>query len=134
MKKLFQDKITLGFLKPDGEMEYSEVMDQLGIAQPEDYLKENEFYEAVVVDVQDSAMQATVRVGPAEVQMPMEEMKWAHRFSNRRIKPPAPKFPSQVVKRGDVILVQIKNTRQTPRRNKKKNTPLAGLPHWSRSQ
>lgn len=103
--ELMKKRVPYRILYPDGRLDFSEAAAEFGFQSEEDLFRSDELYNAVVVEVNDSAKNVRVAVGHSILDLPMENMKWARPYSVERQKPPEPQIPSQVVKRGDVVKV-----------------------------
>ncbi|MCR5084258.1 MAG: PBP1A family penicillin-binding protein [Succinivibrionaceae bacterium] len=76
------------------------------------YLRRNDkfFYmhAAVVTEVNDAARTATLINKDAEIlTLPWEGMSWAHRFKGDRNMGPAPKKPSEILNKGDLVYTLV---------------------------
>lgn len=73
------------------------------------FLKEGQSYQGVVLKVDDLKRTVLVEVGGTRVVIPESGFEWAHerKFSENPVWFQPVKTPSKILKRGDVILVQI---------------------------
>ncbi len=107
-RELARQRVQFGFLRPDGEMGFTEAAESMGIKSAVDYLKDWEFYEAVVTSVNDAKKLATVQVGSAELPLPLENMNWAYPYNEKKQMGAPPTRISQVLMVGDVVLIRVK--------------------------
>jgi penicillin-binding protein 1A len=92
-------------LDPEAIQSFSDELQAFIDASP---LTENAQSRAVVIDIDDSAGSATVRMGDAIGRLSVEEMRWARKPNpNRTMNQARIKRISQVLNTGDVILVTI---------------------------
>src|SRR5690606_7141236 len=78
-----------------------------GLKHEYDLLDVGESYEAVVTSINDEKKVAGVLIGAVKVEIPMSNMDWAKEIREEPGWRPPPKYPSQVLKKGDVVLVRI---------------------------
>jgi penicillin-binding protein 1A len=74
------------------------------------FLKEGKSYDAVVLSVDDFKRTILAQIAGVRVIIPESGFEWAHerKFSENPIYFPAMRTPSKILKKGDVILVEIK--------------------------
>lgn len=107
-EELILKKVPFELFMPDGRIGMLEAVEDAGISRDIDLLEADEIYEALVVEVNDRLKGARVQVGTVELDLPIENMKWARRASPEG-KPvgPEPQLPSQVLSKGDIVLVRV---------------------------
>lgn len=105
--KLIEKKIGYHLLQPDGTLDRIASFEHKGLTREEDLLEVSETYEGVVTSVDDEQKVAGVLVGASRVEIPMSNMVWAKEAREEPGWVPPPRSPSQVVKKGDVVLVRI---------------------------
>ncbi|MGE3609639.1 MAG: penicillin-binding protein 1A [Bacteriovoracaceae bacterium] len=73
------------------------------------FLQVGKSYPGVVVKVDDLKRNILIEIGGTRVIVPESGFEWAHerKFGEHPSYPPAPKTPSKILKRGDVVLVSI---------------------------
>jgi penicillin-binding protein 1A len=79
----------------------------------EQLLQSGETYRALVTDLDNGRKTITVRIGNAHAVLPYENWKWAHPYREVDGQPVTtyePRTPSQILKKGDVVLVKIDAT------------------------
>jgi penicillin-binding protein 1A len=92
--------------KSDGEMAAS----LAGVTSDDQLLTVGETYSSLVTEIDDAHKQAVVRVAGVRLTIPFDKMSWAHTYHDDQgqIKRDAPpRNPSQVVKKGDVVLAKV---------------------------
>lgn len=131
-EKLIRNTIPYEVFLPDGRMGLVEAMEDMGMFSDFDLLKEGELYEAVVTRVLNSEKKAEVMISSVALTLPMEEMKWARQVTDENTVSREPEFPSQVVKEGDVVLVQVKPyipPKEDPKKEKEKKESEEEVPY-----
>ncbi|HTL11187.1 MAG TPA: transglycosylase domain-containing protein, partial [Bdellovibrionota bacterium] len=109
-EEVIKNKLQYQLLLPDGKLGTVEAMAEAGLTSDAQLLDEGETYHAVVTDVDDRGKIARVQVGHVPAILPMAGMDWAKapvdpqtgKGTNR-----LPRLPSEVVAKGDVILVKV---------------------------
>lgn len=108
--ELIKRKIGYEVFLPDGRLDALEAMKLAGLVSDLQLLDAEELYQAVVTSVDDSKKIAGVMIGGVKADLPFEKMKWAKRAKDDR-NPNAvysePRVPSQILKKGDVVLVKL---------------------------
>jgi penicillin-binding protein 1A len=110
--KMINKKLGYEVLLPDGVVDSSAAAKAEGITSDIQLLSIGESYEAVVLNVDNKKKSTTVSIGPLQAEIAMDQMTWAHPVRQDRLEKiysDIPKLPSQVVKKGDVILAKILN-------------------------
>jgi penicillin-binding protein 1A len=110
--RLIEKRLGFQIFMPDGRMDPSEAIKAAGLSAERQLLEPGEHYQAVITSIDDSKKTAGVLIGAIKAELPMDQMKWAHAVKDE--KNPAifrgePKVPSQVVHKGEVILVKVKS-------------------------
>jgi penicillin-binding protein 1A len=108
--KLIERKVHYQMLMPDGHLDSIEAMKAAGLQFESELLEPNEFYRGIVTTIDDKRKVTGVLIGAARAELRFETMKWAKPAKDE--KNPAPSrteitLPSQVFKKGDVILVRL---------------------------
>lgn len=124
--ELYRERVPFRILYPDGRMDLNEAASELGIKTDEDLLIVDEAYKAVVLEINDRESFAKVAIGKIELTLPMRYMTWAHPFTEEKGPRPDPKTPSQVLSRGDVVLVRPLLATQDTTDTKKRPSPVRG--------
>lgn len=108
--KLIVQKLGYEFLMPDGRLDLVEAMRGAGIQSESALLETNRKYEAVVTSIDDTKKVAGVMIGAIKAEIPMDKMLWARLArdeKNPQALRPEPKLPSKVLKKGDVVWVNL---------------------------
>lgn len=107
--QLIDRAIRFSMLLPDGSLDRLEALKSANISNDAQLIQNDEVYEAIVLGVDDAKGFASVAIGSVRGEIPMEKMRWARQARpQERINPlPLPSRPSQVLRKGDVVLVRI---------------------------
>lgn len=102
--ELIEKTIPFQILMSDGKLSAAEAMRSAGIRSDAQLLEVGECEQAVVTRIDDMKKTANVMIGGVLAELTFDKMTWA--------KPRATK-PSDIVSKGDVILVKIEKALQT---------------------
>jgi penicillin-binding protein 1A len=107
--KLIERRVHYKMLMPDGHLDSIEAMKSAGLQFEGELMEPGQLYRGVVTSIDDKRKVTGVLIGAARADLPFEKMKWAK--VARDDKNPVPRseitVPSQVLKKGDVILVRL---------------------------
>jgi penicillin-binding protein 1A len=108
--KLIERRTHCQMFMPDGRLDAVEAMKAAGIQSDAGLLEPGELYRGVVTSIDERRKSAGVLIGAARAELPLDKMKWAR--PARDDKNPRPSRAeitsvSQVLKKGDVILVRV---------------------------
>ncbi|MGE0614677.1 MAG: penicillin-binding protein 1A [Bacteriovoracia bacterium] len=106
-EEMIRKKIKHSLFLPDGRMDMNEALVQAGITNDAQAVDPDRMYEAVVLRVDDAKKEAIIGLGSLEFSLPIRKMLWARKEASPGVLKPAPDRPSQVVAKGDVVLVRI---------------------------
>ncbi len=93
----------------------SKAIQQWGEAVP----SKEDLYEALVTEINDKEKVAVVSLGPYKAIIPMELMAWAKKYTENKFSSKPPVVPSDVLKKGDVILMRIADKKDLSEERKK---------------
>ena len=108
--ELVEEKLHHQVLMPDGKLDPFEALRMAGLTNESQLLDVGEIYEGVVTAIDNKKKTTSVFVGALKGELPMEKMRWAHGVrdeKNPQMSQAEPVFPSQVLKKGDVISVRV---------------------------
>ncbi|MBI3534426.1 MAG: transglycosylase domain-containing protein [Deltaproteobacteria bacterium] len=100
--KFAEKKLNFKMLMPDGRFDFIEAMKSQGYKSDLDLLEKDEIYEAIVTSIDDTKKTVGVMIGATKGELPITGLNWIK-------KPVAVKQPSQILSKGDLILVRIQN-------------------------
>jgi penicillin-binding protein 1A len=106
-EELIQRRIPFDTFMPDATISRVEGLRLEKIERDQDLIQVGEKYEAVVRQVSDQDQQAFVQIATIKARLPHDNLKWASAFNPDARNSRAPDRPSQVVRRGDRILVKV---------------------------
>ncbi|MCC7440137.1 MAG: PBP1A family penicillin-binding protein [Bdellovibrionales bacterium] len=106
-EQVIKRKLDYQLLLPDGKLGVIEAIAEAGLTAESQLLDVDQTFHAVVTELDDLARVAKLLVGHVPVVLPMNEMEWARPVSDAVTKPRAPRLPSEVLSKGDVVLVRI---------------------------
>ena len=107
---LIDRKIHFQLFLADGRIDSIEAMHFAGIQSDVDLIVPDETYQAVVTGFDNKRKVARVMMGSVRGELAIERMKWARKMkddANAQMSRPEPQLPSQIFRRGDVILVRL---------------------------
>jgi penicillin-binding protein 1A len=107
---LYQKRFQCRVLTADGKGDPFGAATLAGLKSDDQVLEVGETYRALVTDMDGSKRTTTVKIGGAKATIPYDKMKWARPYrevDGQPVQTYEPRTPSQVFKRGDVILVKI---------------------------
>ena len=107
-KALIKERIKYRPFFPDGTLGFEEAKEIEGIQSEEDLIELGKQYQVLVQEVNDQKKIVLTQIGTVTVKINFEDMRWAKPYSYQGEKTQNPKKPSEVLKRGDVVLIQIK--------------------------
>ncbi len=105
---LLKEKIGFELFMPDGKMDLFSAQEELGLSRDEDLIEIGKTYEGYVTKIDDGKKRAIIIIGSVEIVMDFDDMKWAHPYAeDPKAVMRAPDRPSQVLNKGDIVLVKI---------------------------
>ncbi len=108
--RLVLQKTGYELLLPDGHLDALAALKQEGVTRDQQLLKEGELYRGVVTSFDDRRKSAGVMIGAIKAELPIDGMRWARGLRDDKTGAPVrgePGVPSQVLSKGDVILVKV---------------------------
>ncbi len=118
-KALIRESLEFEALTREGELDLGVALQLAGVKSDLELLKPDSLYRAMVLSVDDKRKTASVAIGAAKGEIPLELMKWARpaRSDGQGAGGPEPSVVSKLLRSGDVIWVRLATSAERTAKN-----------------